>query len=199
MIVLPDVLAADLDIVFCGTAAGRASAKKRAYYAGPGNAFWPTLFAVGLTPWLVRPQDYVELTRWKLGITDLAKHASGSDRILEKGHFDPQRLRELILQFRPRCVAFTGKRAAMEFTEGSVAYGLLSEAIGSTRLFVLPSPSGAARRYWDEDYWHQLARLRASSGCAGRVTPTPSSIATPNSAPDNQELEEGHFEALPAE
>ena len=30
-----------------------------------------------------------------------------------------------------------------------------------TRLFVLPSPSGAARRYWDESWWHALARLVA--------------------------------------
>lgn len=164
MTVLPDVLTADLDIVFCGTAPGTASAKKQAYYAGPGNSFWPTLFAVGLTPALLRPQDYVQLTRWKLGITDLAKHVSGSDRVLEKSHFDQERLREVILRLRPRFVAFTGKRAAMEFTSRSVAYGLLPEAIGSTRLFVLPSPSGAARRYWNEDYWHQLSRLRAKSG-----------------------------------
>lgn len=48
--VLPDVIDHDLSVVFCGTAAGNESARRRAYYAGPGNAFWPTLFKVGLTP-----------------------------------------------------------------------------------------------------------------------------------------------------
>ena len=41
--VLPDILQPGLRVVFCGTAAGRASAKARAYYAGPGNSFWKTL------------------------------------------------------------------------------------------------------------------------------------------------------------
>jgi TDG/mug DNA glycosylase family protein len=30
------------------------------------------------------------------------------------------------------------------------------ERIGSTAVFVLPSTSGAARRYWDESHWHAL-------------------------------------------
>ena len=41
--ILPDVLEPGLRVVFCGTAAGKASARAGAYYAGPGNAFWPTL------------------------------------------------------------------------------------------------------------------------------------------------------------
>jgi len=49
MDVLPDMLAPGLRIVFCGTAVGSASARRRAYYASPGNSFWPTLFRVGLT------------------------------------------------------------------------------------------------------------------------------------------------------
>ena len=47
---VPDLLAPGLDLVFCGTAPSPASFKARAYYANPGNAFWPTLHAVGLTP-----------------------------------------------------------------------------------------------------------------------------------------------------
>ncbi|NIR58662.1 MAG: mismatch-specific DNA-glycosylase, partial [Gammaproteobacteria bacterium] len=35
MAVLPDVLAENLDIVFCGSAAGRVSAARGAYYAHP--------------------------------------------------------------------------------------------------------------------------------------------------------------------
>ena len=35
--ILPDLLANDLDLVIVGTAPGRASAKRRHYYAGPGQ------------------------------------------------------------------------------------------------------------------------------------------------------------------
>jgi TDG/mug DNA glycosylase family protein len=160
--VLPDVLAPNLDIVFCGTAAGAASAAKRAYYAGPGNAFWPTLFDVGLTPRVLQPHEYGQLTQWKMGCTDLAKNVYGSDSVLARAHFDPHRLRRLISEFGPRIVAFTSKRAAAEFTGHAVDYGLLAETAESARLFVLPSPSGAARRYWNRDHWRELSRLRSA-------------------------------------
>jgi TDG/mug DNA glycosylase family protein len=163
--VLPDVLAAGLDIVFCGTAPGTVSAARRAYYAGPGNAFWQTLFAVGLTSQRLSPSDFPSVTRWKLGLTDLAKHMSGSDSDLRRTHFDPERLRRVIRQYQPRIVAFTSKRAAEEFLGRRVSYGVLAETCDSTGLFVLPSPSGAARRYWDQQHWRNLATLR---GCLAR-------------------------------
>jgi len=158
--VLPDVLAPDLDIVFCGTAAGTASAVQRAYYAGPGNAFWPTLCAVGLTTRSLLPYQYPEILQWNLGLTDLAKQVFGCDSVLAKGHFDVARLRGLIVEYRPKVVAFTRKRAAGEFLGHDVGYGLQDEVVASSRLFVLPSPSGAARGYWDLGPWAELARLR---------------------------------------
>ena len=160
--VLPDVLGPDLDIVFCGTAAGTASAAQRAYYAGPGNAFWPTLFEVGIIPVALRPQEFSRCAEWRLGLTDLAKHVSGSDGVLEKAHFDIPRMRRRIAEYRPRMVAFTSKRAAAEFVGRGVGYGLLAETAGDSRLFVLPSPSGAARRYWNPGPWRDLARLRSA-------------------------------------
>ena len=161
MTVLPDVLTRGLDIVFCGTAAGTVSARRGAYYAGPGNAFWPTLFKVGLTPRLFTPEEYPKVIEHGLGLTDLAKTVYGQDHTLRAGNFDRARLRENILEYRPCILAFTSKRAAKEFLGCSVEYGLQHERIGKTRLFVLPSPSGAARRYWDEQPWSELARLRA--------------------------------------
>ena len=158
---LPDVLAPNLAIVFCGSAVSTASARRRAYYAGPGNAFWPTLAEVGLTPRRLLPEEYKGITRYGLGLTDLAKTIAGADHVLTEKHFDRAGLRAKILGYRPRILAFTSKRAAEEFIRHPVDYGLMRETIGSTLLFVLPSPSGAARRYWDRKPWRALARLRA--------------------------------------
>jgi TDG/mug DNA glycosylase family protein len=160
MTVIPDVLTDDLAVVFCGTAAGNVSAQREAYYAGPGNVFWPTLFEVGLTPRLLRPEEYREVTSFGLGLTDLVKIAAGVDSQLAQSHFDQQRLREVINRYMPRIVAFTSKRTAGEFLGRPVEYGLQPEQVGSTMLFVLPSPSGAARRWWDVSYWRELARMR---------------------------------------
>jgi TDG/mug DNA glycosylase family protein len=38
-----------------------------------------------------------------------------------------------------------------------VDYGWQPERVGATRLFVLPSPSGQATRFWDEGPWRDLA------------------------------------------
>ncbi|MGE3932216.1 MAG: hypothetical protein AB7F67_03140, partial [Rhodospirillaceae bacterium] len=61
-------------------------------------------------------------------------------------------------------VAFTAKRPADIFFARMIGakvagYGLQPVRVGPTRLFVLPSPSGLARRYWDEAPWHALAAL----------------------------------------
>jgi TDG/mug DNA glycosylase family protein len=157
--ILPDLLAPDLDIVFCGTAVGAASARRRAYYAGPGNAFWPTLQRVGLTPRQLRPEEYAELLIHGLGLTDLAKEISGNDDILSRDDFDVARLKTVIAHYRPRILAFTGKRAAQQFVGRPVDYGVLDEGAGATRLFVLPSPSGSACRYWSAEPWQELAQL----------------------------------------
>jgi plasmid stabilization system protein ParE len=78
--------------------------------------------------------------------TDLAKTVSGSDRVLLHEHFDRGGLRAKIQHFRPKILAFTGKRSGEVFIAHPVKYGLSKETIGSPLLFVLPSPSGAARR-----------------------------------------------------
>lgn len=160
MSILPDVLAPGLRVVFCGTAVSATSAQRGAYYARPGNKFWPTLFKVGLTPHQLRPEEYATVIRYGLGLTDLAKYVAGSDAVLDDRDFDPSGLRAKIEKHAPRLLAFTSKRAAEEFTGHKVGYGFLHETIGSTRLFVLPSPSGAANGSWSIKPWEELASLK---------------------------------------
>lgn len=158
--VLPDVLDFDLDVVFCGTAAGAASAKQGAYYAGPGNRFWPVLAAIGLTDRLLKPEQYFDALRYKIGLTDIVKQASGADRDLRSDDFDADALARKIMRFQPHYLAFNGKRAAQAFLRmRHIDYGLQSWTIGRTGVTVLPSTSGAARAFWDEQPWLHLAML----------------------------------------
>ncbi len=158
--VLPDVLELGLRIVFCGSAAGKKSAQVGAYYAGPGNRFWDVLYRVGLTPRRLAPQDFRIVTRFGFGLTDVAKAASGADHQLAAGDFDSDNLRLKIAQFSPRVLAFNGKRAAQAFYRCKrIDYGLQPEKVVATAVFVLPSTSGAARRYWDETHWRTVAEF----------------------------------------
>jgi TDG/mug DNA glycosylase family protein len=159
---VPDMLAPGLCVVFCGTALGRISAQRRAYYANPGNFFWRTLYRVGLTPHQFAPEEYASLLPLGIGLTDLCKTAYGNDAELPEDAFDVAGLRAKILRYQPRLLAFTSKTGAaavLECATGALAYGVQSERIGDTQLFVLPSPSGHARRYWREDVWQDLATL----------------------------------------
>lgn len=76
---LEDLLARHLDLVVCGTGAGRRAVALRQYYAGRGNRVWRTLAEVGLTPRELSPSDYRELLNFGMGLTDLVKHHAGSD------------------------------------------------------------------------------------------------------------------------
>jgi TDG/mug DNA glycosylase family protein len=159
--VLPDVLDPNLRIVFCGVAVGDASARRGAYYAGPGNRFWSVLFEVGLTPVLLRPEQFATLPCYGLGLTDLAKQTSGNDARIAESDFDQDLLRAKIMTCAPAILAFNGKKAAEVFLGRCVIYGLQPETIEETQLFVLPSTSGSARGYWDITHWHRLADMFA--------------------------------------
>jgi TDG/mug DNA glycosylase family protein len=161
--VLPDILRPGLRIVFCGSAAGAASARVGAYYAGPGNKFWPMLHQTGLTPHRLEPQDFNQLPDFGIGLTDLAKHASGSDASLPRGADDPAGLHDRIHHYQPAILAFNGKRSGQVFLKHHAAaraidYGLQRWTISKTMIFVLPSTSGAANGFWDEGPWCALAR-----------------------------------------
>ena len=158
--VLPDILETGLKIIFCGTAAGKRSAKKGAYYVGRGNKFWQTLYDVGLTPRLLQPEAFRTLPRYGIGLTDLAKYTSGMDSSLRQTDYAVPLFEEKILRLAPKLVCFNGKTAARQFFGvRRVEYGEHRERVGDTRLFVAPSTSGAANRYWDIAYWQRLADL----------------------------------------
>ena len=110
--VLPDVLGSGLSIVFCGSAAGAASAQAGAYYAGPGNRFWPTLYRVGLTLRILAPAEFHTVRRYGIGLTDLCKTELGADSGLSGEADDTAALAAKIARYRPAVLAFNGKRAA---------------------------------------------------------------------------------------
>src|SRR4051794_9901010 len=148
---LPDLLGPNLRVVFCGTAAGTASAARGAYYAGPGNRFWPTLFAIGLTPRQLRPDEFRLLPVFGIGLTDIAKTMSGSDDQISVGAHDRDRFIASIRTTHPEHLAFNGKKAASHFLRrptGQIAYGPAMAFADFPPITVLPSTSGAASGYW---------------------------------------------------
>lgn len=157
--VLPDVLRPGLDILFCGTAAGTVSAQRGAYYAHPQNKFWRVLFAVGLTPRLIKPEEYGELPRWGLGLTDLAKYVSGMDRELPARALGNEACAALTAKVRaiePKLLAFTSLNAGRRYLGRAAGFGDSGVRVGRARVWLLPSPSPTAAWNWDEAWWRKL-------------------------------------------
>ena len=138
------------------------SAARQAYYAGRGNKFWTILAQTGLTPRRLQPEEYRRVLDYGIGLTDVVKNQSGSDRGLCAEWEGAPWLRERLHPLAPRWIAFNGKTAARwTLHRPQVSYGEQPDRWGDARLVVLPSTSGAARGWWDESWWHEAAaRIR---------------------------------------
>lgn len=173
--VLPDLLVPGLDVVFCGTAPGTVSAKKKQYYAHPQNKFWRVLHDIGLTPRMLAPSEYEELIDYRIGATDIAKHAFGTDDQLPRGSLGREAvddLRKRIAKAKPKILAFTSLTGGRKFLGAAALFGRQTETIGETEIWILPSPSPKAHWNWqkNEKVWRALAkevkRLRAAKPSA---------------------------------
>ena len=166
--VLQDLLQDSLRVVLCGTAVGTASAMAGAYYAHKQNKFWKILYETGLIPEPMQPQQYRELLKHRIGLTDFVKTHSGMDHqipLSELTAISRARLSASIAKFRPGFLAFTSKTAGQRFLGGKRDYGEQIERIAETRIWILPSTSGAANGSWRPEIWHQFAdRVRAAVG-----------------------------------
>lgn len=158
---VPDVLAPGLEVVFCGSALGDVSFRRHAYYANPGNRFWRTLAEVGLTPRRLAPEEYPMVTMYGIGLTDLVKTDHGQDKRIFDGHLDLEAARTSLChkveQYQPYILAFTSKTVAGQFLRRPVVSGSQPERLGRTVLWVLPSTSGLAQRFFDLQPWQELA------------------------------------------
>lgn len=146
---LPDILGPGLRVVFCGTAISTSCAERGHCYAGRGNRFWQLLHESGFTPTLLGPEDDATLPEYGVGITDLVKGSAQShDAGLDFRGTGAAAGR--LATAAPPWVAFNGLTAGREagvrvgpVSRAQVALGEQAWNIGTSRVFVLPSSSGA--------------------------------------------------------
>ena len=150
---VPDVLASDLDVVFCGINPGFHSDAKAAHFANPRNDFWRLLHAAGFTPRLLDPSEQHDVLAYGVGITNAADRTTRGSSDLRKPDFagSAERLERIAVELAPRAIGFVGKEAYRGPFGGRPQHGLQERRLGETLLFVLPSTSPAnAAVPWDE-------------------------------------------------
>jgi TDG/mug DNA glycosylase family protein len=142
---LRDLVAPDLNILFCGINPGRYSTAAGHHFAGPGNRFWPTLYAAGFTPRLLRPSEDADLLRLGYGITNLVGRTTATADLLTKQELleGARILRRKVRRLEPSILAFVGLGAyRTAFDRPAAVCGLQDLVIGATRVWLLPNPSG---------------------------------------------------------
>jgi double-stranded uracil-DNA glycosylase len=154
---VPDVLAPDLQVIFCGIKPGFRSAAAGAHFANPRNDFWRLLAEAGLTPRLLSPREQSTLPELGYGLTNAAHRTTRGSSDLRRADFAgaAERLERMALDLRPRFIAFVGKAAFEGVFRERPALGLQTRRLGETLLFVVPSTSPAN------------AAVPYKSGCAG--------------------------------
>ena len=163
--VIPDVLAPDLDVLFCGINPGLYSGALGLHFARPGNRFWPALHGGGFTPRRFDPSEQESLLELGIGITNVVARATARadelshDELREGG----QLLAAKVVEYRPRWLAVVGitaYRVAFGFPKAQV--GRHDQVIGSTRVWVLPNPSGLNAHWTPAGLADEFARLRSA-------------------------------------
>ena len=157
---VPDVLAPGLDCVFCGINPGRVSAAAAAHFANPRNDFWRLLHDAGFTPRVYAPSEQFELLELGYGLTNAAYRTTPGSGDLRRGDFDRTRLETLVLELRPRAIAFVGKEAYRGVFGERPELGPQLRSLEDTGLFVLPStsPANAAVPYAERLRWFRALR-----------------------------------------
>jgi TDG/mug DNA glycosylase family protein len=168
---VPDVLAPDLAVIFCGINPGRRSAAAGAHFANPRNDFWRLLHDAGFTPRLLEPAEQHEATRFGLGLTNAAVRTTRGAGELRRADFEgaAARLERLGRELRPRFVAFVGKTAYLGAFGERCELGLQERRLGGARTFVLPStsPANAAVPYEERLTWFRALADLVYVACAG--------------------------------
>jgi TDG/mug DNA glycosylase family protein len=160
---LPDVIAPDLDILFCGINPSLMSAARGHHFARPGNRFWPALHLAGLTPRRLTPDEDRELLRYGIGVTNVAARPTRTAAELSAAELreGAATLADLVSRHRPRIVAVLGITAwRVAFGRPKAVLGRQPERVGGAETWVAPNPSGLNAHHQLDDLARYYAQLR---------------------------------------
>ena len=163
---VPDLVAPGLRVLFCGINPSLWSAASGHHFGNPANRLWPVLHLAGFTPRRLHPSEGHELLARGIGVTNFVNRASAtaaeiSDDEVRAGR---ARVEETVLRWAPAYVAFLGLSAyRVCFGRKKAPVGPQEETIGTSRVWLLPNPSGLNAHYQLPDLVRVYGELRAAA------------------------------------
>ena len=160
---LPDVIAPDLKVLFCGINPGLYTAAIGHHFGRPGNRFWPTLYQAGFTPRLLSPFEETELLTLGYGITNVVDHATAAaDELTPEDYLEGgRRLVRKVERYKPKVLAVLGVGAyRTAFGRAKAKVGRQDERVGDAEVWVLPNPSGLNAHFQKPEMARVFRELR---------------------------------------
>jgi len=148
---LPDIVAADLDVLIVTINPSLRSAEAGYSFASKGNPFWRLLHESGLTRVQLKPEEGARLPEFGIGLANGVQRATKTAAELTRAErqLGAKRIARVVTKLRPRYVALLGLTLyPIFFPVGTErGPGLKTDTLSGSRVFVLPNPSGLNRAY----------------------------------------------------
>lgn len=148
---LPDILAADLDLLIVAINPSVRSADAGYSFASKGNPFWRLLHESGLTRVLLKPEEGARLPEFGIGLVSGVRRATRTAAELTRAEQrkGAKRVARVVAELRPRYVALLGLTLYPIFFPAGTERGpgLKTATVSGSRVFVVPNPSGLNRAY----------------------------------------------------
>ena len=163
---VPDVIAPGLRVLLCGINPGLYSGATGHHFSRPGNRFWPALHRSDFTPEQIHPFEERRLLEHGLGITNFVNRATARAAQLDDDELRSSRprLESKVRRFKPAWLALLGVTAyRVAFDDRKATIGPQERTIGTTKVWVLPNPSGLNAHYQLDALAEEFGRLRAAA------------------------------------
>lgn len=157
------ILAPALDVLFCGLNPPPSVAAGGHSFASASNRFWQVLHLSGFTPRRLDPTEERQLLEYGCGITAAVHRPTRRGADVHSREFQVARpdLEATVRQYRPRAIAFLGKRAITAMLGGpEIRWGLQPSPFAGVMAWVLPNPSGLNRAFGLDALVRAFSELR---------------------------------------
>ena len=142
---LPDIIAPELTVLFCGINPGLLAAETGHHFAGRSNRFWQVLHRSGFTPTLFAAEEGRRLLEVGCGITAVVRRPTAGADELGREEFASAAgpFNATLRKYKPHYIAFLGKAAYSALTaQRDIAWGRQAVMMQGCVPWVLPNPSG---------------------------------------------------------
>jgi TDG/mug DNA glycosylase family protein len=147
---LPDILAKNLAVIFCGINPGQTAATAGRHFVNRSNRFWRVLHLAGFTPVEISPENDRSILTYGYGLTTAVARPTRRAGELSRQELAlaASMLEQKIVSFAPRNLAFLGKAAYAAIVQNpEVKWGRQTAAFAGASVWLLPNPSGLNRNF----------------------------------------------------